>query len=154
MRKSQREIKNFDEIIKVLDKCDTIRLGLYDDKFPYVVPLSFGWEVVGGKLFVYFHCAKEGKKIDLISKNGAVALEADICNGYVNTDRGVTADYESIIACGYAERVCGDEAVHGIKLLLEHCGIEGYPAEECVMTGAVAVYKVTVESVTGKKRFI
>lgn len=77
MRKAQREIKDFDGILTVLDGCQTIRLGLYDEQFPYVVPLSFGWESVGGKLLIYFHCAKEGKKVDLIAKNNAVCLEAD-----------------------------------------------------------------------------
>ena len=72
MRKAQREVKEFDAVVSILDRCQTVRLGLHDDKFPYVVPLSFGWEQIDGKLFLYFHCAKEGKKVDLIAKNNAV----------------------------------------------------------------------------------
>lgn len=152
MRRSDREITHFDEIIDVLDACQTIRLGLHDEKYPYVVPLSFGWEVTGGRLYIYFHCAKEGKKADLIAENNAVCFECDILNRYVKTEKSVTADYLSVIGFGYAERVTGDDAEHGIKLLLSHCGEEG-SAKDCVLSDLVAVYKITVEEITGKKRF-
>ena len=153
MRKSQREIKDANEVVNVLARCQTIRLGLYDEKFPYVVPLSFGLEQADGKLFVYFHCAKEGKKVNLIAKNNAVCFEADILNGYVKTERSATADYQSVIGYGYAERIFGDEAVHGIELLMEHCGFGGFSAKDCVLTDIVAVYKISVETITGKSRF-
>lgn len=153
MRKAQREIKDIHAILDVLDRCQTIRMALNGDTFPYIVPLSFGWEQVDGKIFIYFHCAKEGKKIDLIAENNAVCLETDLLDGYVKTERGVTADYKSVIARGYAEQVFGEHAMHGIELLLKHCGIEGYSAKNCVLTNAVAVYKITIEEITGKARF-
>lgn len=153
MRKSQREIKDLDAIVEVLNKCQTMRLGLCDGEFPYVVPLSFGWERQGDRICVYFHCAKEGKKIELIAKSNAVTVEADVLNGYVKTERGVTADYESIIAHGRAREVVGDDAVRGIELLLEHCGITGYSARDCVKTDVVAVFRIDIETITGKKRF-
>ncbi|MGN0807696.1 MAG: pyridoxamine 5'-phosphate oxidase family protein [Candidatus Coproplasma sp.] len=154
MRKSNREIKEFDKIVELLDRCQVIRLGLHSDDYPYIVPLSFGWEVNCGKLEIYFHCAKEGKKLDLIAANNKVCIEADILNGYKPTEKSVTADYESVIGFGTAKEVSGVEAIHGIKLLLEHCGISGYSPENCVLTKIVAVYKITVENITGKKRFI
>lgn len=73
--------------------------------------------------------------------------------GYVRTERGVTADYKSVIARGRAEQIFGEEAVRGIELLLRHCGIEGYSARDCVLTDVVAVYKITVEDISGKSRF-
>ncbi len=154
MRKSNREIKDFNKIIELLDRCQVIRLGLYGEDYPYVVPLSFGWEVKEGKLNIYFHCAKEGKKIDLIASNNKVCVEADILNGYKPTEKSVTADYESVIAFGTAQEVEGNEAVHGIKLLLDHCGISGYSPEDCVLRQIVAVYKICVDTITGKKRFL
>lgn len=153
MRKAQREIKNFNAIVDLLDRCQTIRLGLHDEVFPYVVPLSFGWEQIDGKLYLYFHCAKEGKKVDLIAKNNAVAIEADEFNGYVKTGQSITADYKSLIAYGYAEPIYGEEALHGLELLLRHCNANGYSVKNCVLTGLVAVYRIRVETVTGKSRF-
>ena len=122
MRKFQREITDRNELLSVLDACQTIRLGLYDNGYPYVIPLSFGYEQVNGKIIIYFHSAKEGKNA-------------------------------SIIAFGHAETVSGDEAIHGIELLLNHCRITGYSARDCVKTDLVAVYKITVKEMTGKRRF-
>lgn len=153
MRKAQRAITDINRILNVLDRCQTIRLGLADEKFPYIVPLSFGWEKIEDKIFIYFHCAKAGKKVDLIAKNNAVCVEADLLDGYVKTERGVTADYKSVIGFGYAEQVFGENAIHGIELLLEHCNVTGYSAKECVFTDLVAVYKITIEEITGKSRF-
>ena len=153
MRQAQREIKDIAEMTELLDRCQVLRLALHDGEYPYIVPLSFGREIVDGRLFIYFHCAKQGKKVDLIARNNAVAAEVDILDGYVKTEHGVTADYKSVIIYGRAERVCGDEAIHGIELLLEHCGINGYSAEACVKTDAVAVYKIAVSEMTGKRRF-
>ncbi len=153
MRKFQREITDRNELLSVLDACQTIRLGLYDNGYPYVIPLSFGYEQVNGKIIIYFHSAKEGKKIDLLARDKRVCVEADILNGYVRTDHGVTADYASIIAFGHAETVSGDEAIHGIELLLNHCRITGYSARDCVKTDLVAVYKITVKEMTGTRRF-
>lgn len=111
MRKKQREITEFDKMVEILDKCQTIRLGLFDEVYPYIVPLSFGYEAVEGRLYIYFHCAREGKKVDLAAENGHCCVEADFLNDYKRTEHGVTADYESVIAYGSLERVFADEAV-------------------------------------------
>lgn len=154
MRKARREVKDFDMIIKLIDKCQTVRLGLFDKTYPYIVPLSFGYEVKDRKIYIYFHCAKEGKKIDLIAKNNNVCVEFDTLNGYRELEHGVTADFESVIAFGKAQQVFEAEAVHGLELLLEHCGIDGHSPQECWLTNIVAVYKISVDEITAKKRFI
>lgn len=153
MRKSDREIRDYNEILRLLDECQTIRLALHDEPYPYVVPLSYGWEQRDEKLFVYFHCAKEGKKLDLIAKNANVCFEADCLAGYKSTGHGVTADYRSLIAFGKAERVYGEELVRGLELLLKHCRIEGYSARECAAMNITAVVRITVDCITGKRRF-
>lgn len=42
MRRKDREITDFNEIMKIIDKCDTCRLALIDEEYPYIVPLNFG----------------------------------------------------------------------------------------------------------------
>jgi nitroimidazol reductase NimA-like FMN-containing flavoprotein (pyridoxamine 5'-phosphate oxidase superfamily) len=153
MRRSDREITNFNEIVDVLRRADTIRLGLPGEPYPYVVPLSFGFEVVDGKITLYFHGAKNGLKHELIAKNPRACVEADIFHGYAETKKSVTTEYESVIGFGVCERVAGDEAAHGLDLLLTHCGYDGYVYNHAAL-GVVAVYKVVLESVTGKRRFV
>ncbi|MCD8372297.1 MAG: pyridoxamine 5'-phosphate oxidase family protein [Clostridia bacterium] len=153
MRKFQRQITDFEEIIALLDSCDTIRLGLLDSPYPYVVPLSFGYEVKNGKLYIYFHCAREGKKLELIKRDNRVCVEADRLNSYVDRGDSVTADYASVIAFGTAELVTGEECVRGLELLLEHCRIKGHSAAACAARDITAVVKITVDEITGKRRF-
>jgi nitroimidazol reductase NimA-like FMN-containing flavoprotein (pyridoxamine 5'-phosphate oxidase superfamily) len=53
MRRSDREIQAFDEILDILNRCNTIRVGFSRDNLAYVVPLSFGYEVKDGKIVIY-----------------------------------------------------------------------------------------------------
>jgi nitroimidazol reductase NimA-like FMN-containing flavoprotein (pyridoxamine 5'-phosphate oxidase superfamily) len=155
MRRSDREVTDINEIADILCRADTIRLGLHDDPYPYIVPLSFGFELEGGKFTVYFHGAKEGLKHELIKQNPRVCVEADIFHRYVDfPERGsITTEYESVIGFGRIERITGDEATKGIDLLLKHCGYAGFIYDQAMMD-AIWVYKVELFSVTGKRRFV
>ncbi|MEA4914801.1 MAG: pyridoxamine 5'-phosphate oxidase family protein [Christensenella sp.] len=152
MRKAEREITNLEEIADVLSRCDTVRIGINDAGLPYIVPLSFGFEILDGKIAVYFHGAKAGRKAELLRSLPRVCVEADLCHGFVDNGRGgYTCDYESVIGYGNVELLEGAEAQKGIRLLLEHCGIhaEACPAEAMAVT---AVNRVMLDEISGKHR--
>ena len=152
MRKAEREIKNLEEIADVLSRCDTIRLGISDADAPYIVPVSFGYEVLDGRIAIYFHGAKAGRKAELIQTLPRVCVEADLCHGFPdNGHGGYTCDYESVIGYGTVELLEGAEAEKGIRLLLEHCDIqaEACPAEAMEVT---AVNRVILDEISGKHR--
>lgn len=154
MRKKDREITDFREIVSLLEKCDTIRLGLRGKEYPYVVPLSFGMEAREGKILLYFHGAGEGLKHELIAADDRVCVEADLFRGYRPTGHSVTADYKSVIGFGIVERVeTFEERVKDLQLLLEHCNATEYSAEACALVPDTVVYKITLTDVTGKQRF-
>ena len=46
MRRSDREIKEFDKIVEVMRKCDVCRVAINDEKYPYILPLNFGMDVI------------------------------------------------------------------------------------------------------------
>ena len=152
MRKAQREITNLEEIADVLSRCGTVRIGINDAGLPYIVPLSFGYEILDGKIAVYFHGAKAGRKAELLRSLPRVCVEADLCHGFVDNGRGgYTCDYESVIGYGNVELLEGAEAEKGIRLLLEHCDIqaEACPAEAMAIT---AVNRVILDEISGKHR--
>ena len=153
MRKADREIQDFSEIVEIVNSCQTVRMAMYADDFPYIVPLTFGYDVQDGVLVVYFHCATEGRKLDLLAKDARVCLEWDALAGYVETGHSVTADFQSVIAFGHASRCEGEERVRGIARLLEHTGYADYSAETCAALPVVDVWKVVCQNVTGKRRF-
>jgi nitroimidazol reductase NimA-like FMN-containing flavoprotein (pyridoxamine 5'-phosphate oxidase superfamily) len=153
MRRQDRQVASFSEIIDILARCDTIRLGLNAGEQPYVVPLSFGMEAAEGAITLYFHGAKEGFKHELMAKNPKVCVEADIFHGYRQTERSVTTEYESFIGFGKAEPVFGEESAKGLDLLLTHCGFDGFAYGSGALD-AVSVYKITLDEYTAKRRFL
>lgn len=150
MRRAEREVTGFSEIADILRRADTIRLGLCAAPYPYVVPLSFGFEAAEGKIALYFHGAGEGLKHELIARDPHVCVEADILHRYASASGRVTAEYESFIGFGRAERVSGGEAAKGLALLLEHCGFAGLPYDPGALE-VTAVYKIALDSFTGKR---
>jgi nitroimidazol reductase NimA-like FMN-containing flavoprotein (pyridoxamine 5'-phosphate oxidase superfamily) len=62
MRRQDKEITDPKKIEAVLKKAQVIHIAMLDGDRPYIVPLNFGY----AENAIYFHCAREGKKIDLI----------------------------------------------------------------------------------------
>jgi Predicted flavin-nucleotide-binding protein len=154
MKRKDREITNLNEITDILSRCDVVRLGFNGSEYPYVVPLSFGYDVADDKITLYFHGAKIGLKQELIAADSRVCAEADIFGGYTENKYGVTTGYESVIGFGNAEYIYGEEAVKGLQLILEHCGYGSYNLAECGSLDGTLVFKVKLDSVTGKRNVI
>lgn len=151
MRRTDREITDFSQIMDILNRCDTVRLAMQDEGAPYVVPLSFGVEEREGKATVYFHCAREGKKVELLRKNAQVCVQADRFLAVQQTQRGVTTHYESVIGYGHCEELTDPaDRRHGYELLLRHYGQPLSILDACLAEGKTRVYRVVLERVTGK----
>ena len=152
MRRKDREVRSLEEQFDILNRCDTVRIAMQGGETPYVVPVSFGAEMIDGKPVVYFHCAREGMKLDLLRKNPNVCVEADIFIKIEPTDHGITTRYESVIGFGVCEIVTDlDEIKHGLKLLTEHYGFTNYPLERCRGLEMLHVGKITINEITGKR---
>lgn len=65
MRRKDKEIADPRKIEAVLNQAQIIHLAMLDGDRPYIIPLNFGY----ADNAIYFHCAREGKKIDLIKLN-------------------------------------------------------------------------------------
>lgn len=70
LRRIDKEIKNQDEIIEIINRQDYVTLALSYNNYPYLVSLNYGYD--SDKMCFYFHCANEGKKIDYIRSNSLV----------------------------------------------------------------------------------
>lgn len=78
MRRKDREVTDFNEIIKIVDECDIVRLGLSDGNFPYIVPVNFAYQLNDNKLSLYIHGAMAGRKYELLKANPVCSFEMDI----------------------------------------------------------------------------
>lgn len=152
MRRKDREITDFDEMMKIIAKCDTCRVAMYDETFPYIVPLNFGTDLEDDQLYLYFHGAKIGKKIDLMRKNKNVSFEMDCEHNIIlyNERMSCTMGYESVIGYGEVEFLSEEEKMHGLKVLMRHYHEEDFKFNT-KMIGAIEVFRIKVLSMTGKK---
>lgn len=153
MRRSDREIKDINEMIKVMEKCDTCRLALNDEGYPYILPLNFGMEIADDKIILYFHGASEGKKYELIKKDNRASFEMD-CSHRLVTDAekgSCTMEYESVIGRGMIEILPEEEKYRALCILMKHYHKEDFPFDQRVMS-RTTVMRLVVEDMTGKVR--
>jgi nitroimidazol reductase NimA-like FMN-containing flavoprotein (pyridoxamine 5'-phosphate oxidase superfamily) len=153
MRRSDREIKDFDAILAVISKCAVCRVAFFDAGYPYIVPLNFGFETQGDELTLYFHCAKAGKKLDLLRLNNKVAFELDRPEGFVDGDKACysTMEFESVCGTGTIETADEDEKLHGLTLIMRQYSDKQEIVFDEKVLKAVLVLKLTVDRVTGKR---
>ena len=86
MRRADREVKDFEQILEIMRGCDICELALNDvDGYPYVLPMNFALVMRDGKPALYFHGAREGKKLDLIARDGRGAFA--MSRGHVREPR-------------------------------------------------------------------
>ena len=157
MRRKDREVLDEVKIDKFIRNCDCCRIGFYDkeNNEVYIVPLNFGYSHVDNKRVFYFHGAKEGRKIELISKTKKVSFEMD-------------SNHELIVgkmACNYSERY---QSVMGIgiisfvedkeekakalnEIMFQSTGEKDWEFPEPMLNGVV-VFKIEVTSISVKER--
>lgn len=152
MRRKDREITDINDIISIIKKCDCCRIAFFDDKFPYIVPMNFGMNYVNNKITLYFHCANEGKKLDLIERNPNVSFEMDCSHkllvGEVACDYSM--EYESVIGSGVAT-IANENKIEALTHLMKNYSDEKrFHFDENVLK-AVTVFKIDVSEITSKR---
>ena len=157
MRRKDREIKEISEVIRIVEKAKILRLGLFDEEFPHIVPLHYGFEFKEGNFIFYAHSAKTGHKLDLIVKNPKVCVELDCDIELVpSPDEAIPckygSKYASVIAKGKAELINEvQEKIYGLKLLMKNQTAKDFVIDE-IMAARVAVIKITTLSWSAKSR--
>ncbi len=150
MNRTEREVSDYKRIVDILKRCNTIRIAFRGNEYPYVVPVSFGVNQIGDTLFLYFHGAKSGLKINEIKRYAKVCFEGDIFYKVEEWAHGITTRYESVIGFGDIELVGEDEKITGLKSICTHYDRPDYPIGRCRGLEMTDVYKITVKSITGK----
>lgn len=150
VRRKDRAITK-EEALGLLEAGEYGIMSLADDSWPYAVPISY--IVMDGA--VYVHCAREGRKVDILGKNPRV------CFTVVGNTEPVYAGsfstyYESVMVFGRASLVEEEEEKYKALYRLA----EKYlPAAMDKADGDIkrsfkrtSVYKIAMEQVTGKAK--
>ncbi|MHC1681079.1 MAG: pyridoxamine 5'-phosphate oxidase family protein [Methanomassiliicoccales archaeon] len=149
MRKAEREIKDLGELEDVIRRAEVCRLAMVDDWEPYIVPLNFGYR--DGCL--YFHSAKEGRKLDVLSKNPKVCFEMEADVRLLKGEKACqwSTSFESVIGWGTATISLDEKEVReGLEVLMSHY-IDGPYDFDPRSLSLTALIKVKVERMTGKR---
>ena len=150
MRRSEKEIREKDELEDVLKHGIICRLGLCDNNVPYIVPMNYGYS--DGS--IYFHSAHSGKKIDLMRKNPNACFEIEVGTELMKSDEACSwgMKYRSIIGHGTIEEIKDlDEKVKGLSLLMKHYSGKAHWNFSEKQIEKVLVLKLTISTMSGKR---
>ncbi len=112
MRRKEREIST-EEAQRILTHGDYGVLSMFDEEFPYGIPLNY----VYVDHALYFHGAKEGHKLRCLRRNPRVSF--CVTGRVKQLPEELTTAYESVVVFGKAHRVEGEEKRKALGALLQ-----------------------------------
>lgn len=155
MRRKDRAVTDPVIIREIITACTCCRLGLCDGGRAYIVPLNFGFVEKDGRYTLYFHSAKEGRKIELLRRTRWAAFEMDF--GYELIEGPRACDYSARYSCvmggGPVTLVEDMEEKHtGLTAIMAHAtGKDQWDFEKAALDAA-QVIRLEVEELTCKVR--
>ncbi|HOW56955.1 MAG TPA: pyridoxamine 5'-phosphate oxidase family protein [Smithellaceae bacterium] len=153
MRRPEKEINDLREILTILEQACVCRIAFCDNNKPYIVPVNFAVR----KNNLYFHCAKAGRKIDILKKNAQICFEVDSGTEIVTGESPCAwgMKYRSVIGFGRASFItdsAGKKAALDI-IMEKYAGAGNFSYKEEALS-KVLVISVAIESMTGKKSVV
>jgi uncharacterized protein len=149
MRRTDREIEDRAEMEKIISAAQVCLVALCDGAMPYIVPVNFGYR----DGCVYFHCAREGYKLDIIARNNNVCVEFD-------TDLDMRVDdaacewsfkYKSVIGFGKAYVVDDrEEKKRALDIIMAHYSDKTFTYRDNRVDG-IYIVRIEIERMTGKQ---
>ena len=151
MRRKDREIKDKSEIMAILQKADVCRLAMSSNNVPYVVTMNFG--IKNGGTSLYFHCAGEGKKIDILKDNNLVCFQVDIGHEFFLHDVscGCSMRYRSVLGMGRIAFVSDlTEKIEALQTIMTHYTHKSSHEFKEELVGRTTILRLDIEEISGK----
>ena len=150
MRRVDKAITEKREISEIIRQCQVCRLGMSQDNRPYIVPVSFGYH----ENTIYFHSARSGKKIDILSANNRVCFEFESGVTLKQSEKAPcdwSFAFKSVIGFGCVEELSNDEAKGiGLSHIMAQYSDKKWDFETIPLHG-LRVFKIIIESMTAKQ---
>ena len=156
MRRSDRA-QSLEFAHALIDRCTygVVAISTGEDT-PYCLPLS----LVRVDNRLYFHCAKQGRKLDLLRRNPKVCVTFVGTSepAYVESNNTFTDYFQSAMVTGTASEVLeDDEKIEALRALCTKVTPEGMSGDnfERAVSGSLAVtgvWRIEMEEVTAKAK--
>lgn len=152
MRRFDRAVNTKEELLRIVDSAEVCRLGFAVASHPYIVPLSFGyrWDE---ELYLYFHSAREGRKLELMKKNDLVCFELETGVALLKDESPCKwgMRYSSIIGLGLLDEITEEEErMRGFELIMRHYGFTGKNDYSEASLSAATILRLQVTELSGK----
>jgi nitroimidazol reductase NimA-like FMN-containing flavoprotein (pyridoxamine 5'-phosphate oxidase superfamily) len=155
MRRKDREIEDREAVEAILREADACRLGFAVENVPYIVTLNFGYAWEGEFPMLYFHCAREGRKLDMMRQNPRVCFELDaeheLVIGPAPCDFGMK--FASIVGYGRLRELEDDsERRRALELLMRHYDWKGEGGFKPGPLASTCLLELQADEVVGKRK--
>ena len=150
MRRQDKLVTDIDVLHDVIRNAQVCRIALVDGDTPYLVPMNFGFD--GNCL--YFHAAKQGRKLDILRKNPKICVEFEQGVTLVRGKKpcSYAFHYLTVICHGQAEFL---DVLEEKRRVLHHIMTQ-YESDwqRCNFTkgdvASIVLFKVRIDDIIGK----
>ena len=153
LRRQEKALTDPTEINRVLTTVRLMTVACCLDDLPYLFTVNFGWDAKGRDLWC--HCATEGRKLDILSRNSRVCVSVVEDRGYLEGE--CDHAYKSVILEGEAFIVADPvEKRRGLEILARQQEADPEPtlARFAGTPGdvdEVGIIRIHVHSLSGKQ---
>jgi len=152
MRKKEREVNDKETLESIIRNSEVCRIALFDEDTPYIVAMNFGY-IMGNPSILYFHCATEGKKIDLIKLNNNVFFQMDTDHRIINSSKacGFSMKYKSIVGKGKVFIIEEEsEKIKGLNVIMkQYTGRDDFSFDPKTLQNT-GILRLEISELTGK----
>jgi nitroimidazol reductase NimA-like FMN-containing flavoprotein (pyridoxamine 5'-phosphate oxidase superfamily) len=154
MRRNERGVSDILSIEQIINRADVCRIAIANENVPYIVTMNFGY-TGNPKPVLYFHCANEGRKLEMILRNNYVCFEMDtdheIYGGEKGCDWGMK--YSSVVGYGNISIITEKEAkTIGLDCIMAKYGEnKKYSFDEKVLE-RTTILRLEIKEITGKRK--
>lgn len=151
-RRRDKEITSPDRLKEIIKTQKYLTISMCKDNDPYLVTLNYGYSE--SENCFYFHCARNGKKIDYLESNPIVWGQILEDSGYI--DGECDHNYATIQFRGEVEFVEGTASIlHGLDLMIDQLEANPGPVKERIRKSPdlniVKVGRINILDMTGKE---
>ncbi len=148
--KAIQDIIEIEELEAIIKRCKICHVGMVDGNRPYVLAFNFGYE----DQTIWLHCAKEGRKLDVLKRNNNVCVEFDTDHRLFARHDHVACSwrmaYRSVIVDGEAVFVDDyDEKMKGLNILMKNYSDMDFKYSKPAVDN-IQIIKIPIASITGR----
>jgi len=129
-------------------------IAFADGSMPYIVTMNFGRQWDDDRLTLYFHCAKAGRKIDLLNRNNRVCFEFDTDVEIVSSEEvaGCGTKYSCVIGFGTVREITDPPGrLAAMNQVMLHYSGKHWEFDPETFA-QVRLWCISIDQLTGKRR--